>query len=231
MMMMNKFVLAVLLIASGSLVSGGRASDADVDASDIDVLRAHFIDLENDLAGTIDNGVDQTSVARHIFHEFRKFVNSNLTQEFIGNNYDFMENVYEWKLLESDLLVVNNLFSLFRQLLAKDFDAINKLEFTDFAETVLMDQKLAVNSTFEKITNVMINQGLYYKVILVRAASIAACFSFFALSPFSATLIALFCSRISRKRRPKYARPGNRHSKCFTNSTTRFPSRKSRATR
>lgn len=163
----NKILFTFVLIASSYLILGGK-SEIDIEASNTDVLRAQFLDLENELSNTIDNGVDQTSVSRHIFFEFGKFIESNLTEEFIGNNYMFMEQVYEWKLLENDLIAMNNLFSQFRLLLKKQFDSINKLEFTDFAETVTMDKQWSVNDTFDKIFNIMIKQGFYYKVMLVR---------------------------------------------------------------
>lgn len=148
------------------------------EASPTDILRASCIQFEAELWSDIENGVDQPSVGRHILEEFRKFVAANLTENFVGNNYVFMERVYEWKLLEKDLISLNNIFDVLRPMLDKQFDRIERHELTDFTETVLSDPVYSVNETLNKIQNIMINQGLYYRMTLVSWIENSFFFSF-----------------------------------------------------
>lgn len=161
-----KFV-TLWAIAFGCLIIDFNAVSAEFEASDIDVLRALHNDLEKESIHLFENGVDPANNLRQIFNEYGRFVESNLTKEFIGNNYIFLENFYEWKLLENDLISLNNLFSSFRTMLLKPFDSVERLELTDFAETVLNDKQFSVNETLEKIINIMVSQGVYYKISLV----------------------------------------------------------------
>lgn len=137
------------------------------EATPTDVVRATFVLFEQELWNVIENGVDQTSVSRHIFDEYRKYVDANLTQNFNTNDYEFMEPVYEWKLLEKDIFSMNIMFDVLRTLLEKRFDQIERHELTDFTDTVLYDPLNSVNDTLNKIAYIMIKQGLYYKVQLV----------------------------------------------------------------
>lgn len=133
------------------------------EATSPDVIRASFMHFEQELWSTIENGVDQSSVGQHILDEFRKFVAANLTEDFRGNSYLFMERVYEWKLLETDILVVNNTFDSFRPELEKRFDQIDPKIITDWAETVLYN----LNERLIQMENIIIKQGLYYRLSLV----------------------------------------------------------------
>lgn len=176
-MMSNKFArivwLAVVFVACSRSYAAIEVAD---EASPTDMLRASFVHFEQELWSIIENGVDQPSVGRHILDEYRKFVEANLTQNFIGNNYVFMERVYEWKILEKDIFSLNNIFEVFRPILEKRFDQIERHELTDFTETVLSDPLYSVNDTLNKIENLMIKQGLYYRVALVSFDLGCCCF-------------------------------------------------------
>lgn len=148
-------------------VRSNTAIEVFNEATPTDVLRATFVHFEQELWSIIENGVDQPSVGRHILDEYRKFASANLTQNFIGNDYVFMERVYEWKILEKDIFSLNNIFDVLRPMLEKSFDQIERHELTDFTETVLSDPVFSVNETLNKIDNIMIKQGLYYRVGLV----------------------------------------------------------------
>lgn len=156
--------LAVVFVAC---VRSNAAIEVANEATPTDVLRASFVHFEQELWSIIENGVDQPSVGRHIMDEYRKFVAANLTQNLIGNNYVFMERVYEWKILEKDILSLDNLFNAFRPILNRRFDPEEQRALTDFTETVLSDEQFPVNETLNKIENIMIKQGLYYRVALV----------------------------------------------------------------
>lgn len=155
------------VVVSVACVRSNVAIEVASEATPTDMLRASFVHFEQELWSVIENGVDQPSVGRHILDEYRKFVEENLTQNFIGNNYVFMERVYEWKILEKDIFSLNNIFDVFRPILGKQFDQIERHELTDFTETVLTDPLYSVNDTLNKIENIMIKQGLYYRVTLV----------------------------------------------------------------
>lgn len=80
---------------------------------------------------------------------------------------------YEWNYVESHINGTNSLFDVFREYLSvhvadvarPDFD---KLGATDFAETVLFDKKRPVPKSFNDIHNIMVGQGLYYKLATVQ---------------------------------------------------------------
>lgn len=80
------------------------------------------------------------------------------------------EHLYEWKFIEADLHTINNLFEAMRIYLGQNVDSgqpINPLSAMDFAETVFQDNQFPVAKLFESIDNIMVGQGLYYKMALV----------------------------------------------------------------
>lgn len=167
-MMVIKFAriiwIAAVVVACAQTSS---AIESASEATPTDMLRASFVRFEQELWSTIENGVDQPSVAEHILEEYQKFVTENLTQDFIGNDYMFMERVFEWKVLERDILTLNNLFNALRPILRQRFGQIERHVLTDYTETVLSDPINSVNETLNKIENIMIKQGLYYRFALV----------------------------------------------------------------
>lgn len=158
------FIVTALFFISNFTATHASSKEATI----IDILRSQYISFEAELWSIIENGVDQNSVLHHILHEQNKFVNTNLTIDYVENEFFILEQVYEWKILEKDLISINNLFDAFRILLQKNIGQIDRLEIQDFTETVLNDKQWSVNSTLEQIENIMIKQGLYYKVMLVR---------------------------------------------------------------
>lgn len=162
--------LAVVLVACAR---SNAAIEVINEASPTDVLRSSFVHFEQGLWSEFENGIDQLSNQNNpgsveiVLSAFREFVAANLSQNFIGNDFMFMENVYEWKILEKDIFSLNNIFEVFRPMLEKHSDQIFRRELTDFTETVLSDPLYSVNETLNKIENIMIKQGLYYKVALV----------------------------------------------------------------
>lgn len=166
--MSNKFAriiwLAVVLVVCSR---SNAAIEVINEASPTDVLRSSFVHFEHALWSEFENGIDQLSSQNNVLSAFREFVTANLSQNFVGNDYAFMENVYEWKILEKDIFSLNNIFDVFRRMIEKHSDQIDRRELTDFTETVLSDPLYSVNETLNKIENIMIKQGLYYKVALV----------------------------------------------------------------
>lgn len=78
---------------------------------------------------------------------------------------------YEWNYVQGHINATNSLFDVFREYLAGAADApsteINSLSARDFAETVLYDKKWPIEESFNGIHQIMVGQGLYYKMATV----------------------------------------------------------------
>lgn len=137
-------------------------------ASSIDFTRHNYLQLENTSWSVVENDINQKNVLNSIFDIHRAFVDKYLRQDFYGNEFIILEPIYEWKVLEKDLLSLNSLFDTFRQLLGQYVDSnYDERAISDFAETVLTDKHWPVNETLDQIENIMVKQGLYYKALLV----------------------------------------------------------------
>lgn len=137
-------------------------------ATQVDELRAYYLMIEQNMWAIAQSGNDHSHVLDQIFEGHRIFVDDNIT--LVPNTlHDFklLETVYEWKLLETDIITLDNLFEALRLLLRENLQRLDELQATDFADTVFKDTHYPVNGTLEKIDNIMIKQGMYYKAMLV----------------------------------------------------------------
>lgn len=164
--------LAVVFVAC---MRSNAAIEIATEATSPDVLRASYMRFEQELWSTIENGVDQSSVGQHIFDEYWKFVAANLTEDYRGNSYLFMERVYEWKLLETDILIVNTTFDLFRPKLETRFDKTDRNTIIGWAENVVYN----LNERLSQMEYIITTQGLYYRLSLVSFDGRCSCFVLF----------------------------------------------------
>lgn len=137
-------------------------------SSTIDIYRAKYLQMEAELWSIVENGVDQTSVLHQILRQHKAFIDQNLTTIHVDqNDFYLFEKIFEWKLLKEDFEQILNLFDAFLPILYRNMLQPNNLELNDFAETTMADLN-QINTTLDNIENLMIKQGTYYKVSLVR---------------------------------------------------------------
>lgn len=137
-------------------------------ASSIDIHRAQYLQLEAELWSIVENGVDQSSVLNQVLRHHKAFIDSNLTSpQYDLNEFFHFGKIYEWNVLVDEFTPIQGLFESFIPILNKNVQKINSLELNDFAETTLSETD-KLNETLENIENLMVKQGTYYKVMLVR---------------------------------------------------------------
>lgn len=152
------------------LMSGCAAWQRGITA--IDVTRDKYFDLELNLWNTLDN-VNQLDGLKQIFQQHRTFADEYFSDKVTpgnsggGNEFIVLDTFYEWKVLEKDLITLNNLFEAFRMPLQEYVNEFNELALHDLTETVLNDEYFPVAKTMDQIENIMVKQGLYYKAMLV----------------------------------------------------------------
>lgn len=136
-------------------------------ATKMDVLRAYYLMIEQNMWRLIETENDKNHAVQQIFEGHRVFVDENITKIYTENDFDILNTVYEWKLLETNIIAVNKLFEAFRFLLQQSHEHFDELAATDFADTVFKDDHFPVNETLNMIENIMVKQGMYYKAMLV----------------------------------------------------------------
>lgn len=137
-------------------------------SSTIEIYRAKYLQMEAELWSIVENGVDQTSVLHQVLRQHKAFIEQNLTTIHVDqNDFYLFETIFEWKLLKDDFEQILNLFDAFLPILYRNMLQPNNLELNDFAETTMADLN-QINNTLDNIENLMIKQGTYYKVSLVR---------------------------------------------------------------
>lgn len=133
----------------------------------IDAVRSEYIGLEENSWSIIENGIDHTQSLSQIIKNYHKFVEDQLKSPQSVNDFITLDKIYEWKILQANLMTLNNLFEAYRLILSKSLDEYDNLALTDLAEAVLTDKDWPVNETLDEIENIMVKQGLYYKATLV----------------------------------------------------------------
>lgn len=136
-------------------------------ATKMDELRAYYLMIEQNMWRLIETENDRNHGLQQIFEGHRIFVDDNITKVYTENDFKILNTVYEWKLLETDIITVNKLFEAFRFLLQQNHEHFDELAATDFADTVFKDEHWPVNETLNMIENIMVKQGMYYKAMLV----------------------------------------------------------------
>uniref|UniRef100_A0A1L8DP86 Putative conserved secreted protein n=2 Tax=Nyssomyia neivai TaxID=330878 RepID=A0A1L8DP86_9DIPT len=135
----------------------------------IDTLRDYYLTLEDQAWKVVSQGKNPDRVLPVVYKLYKMFALQNITTEMEDYELISLDRIYEWKLLERDLMSVRTLFEVFRQELEKPVQGMNnfdELSATDFAETVFEDKNFPVPQTFDQIENIMVNQGLYYKAMV-----------------------------------------------------------------
>lgn len=133
----------------------------------IDAVRSEYIALEENSWSVIENGIDHAQSLKQIMKNYREFIEDQLTSAQSVNDFITFDKIYEWKLLQQNLITLNNLFEAYRLMLSQYVEEFDNLALNDFAETVLFDKDWPVNQTLDQIENIMVKQGLYYKATLV----------------------------------------------------------------
>lgn len=123
-------------------------------------------------------------IVREVFAYHHRFVADELVA-YERQNKDHLLTVfpeynhfYEWNYVQGHINATNSLFDVFRQYLATNVDApssagaVNALGARDIADTVLFDKKWPIEKSFNDIHNIMIGQGLYYKLATVQTDAI-----------------------------------------------------------
>ncbi|XP_055710025.1 uncharacterized protein LOC129805843 isoform X2 [Phlebotomus papatasi] len=157
-------VFAIIVGLSGVL--GGKGCTV------IDKLREYYLTIEDESWKIVNRGsgiYHPDKILHPIYKMYRMFALQNITQAMEDYELVSLDRIYEWKLLERDLMSVNNLFTVFRQELEKPLQNVgsfDELSATDFADTVFKDKHWPVPETFDQIENIMVNQGLYYKAMV-----------------------------------------------------------------
>lgn len=138
-------------------------------AAPIDFLRAQYLQMEAELWSIIENGVDQSSVLNQVLGQHRAIIDGNITlNDYNENDFYLLENIYEWSVVKESLLPIRSLFDSFKMVVDKNHGNPNSLELTDLADTVLSESEL-INNFTSNIETLMVKQGTYYKIMLVRS--------------------------------------------------------------
>ncbi|GAB0095757.1 uncharacterized protein DMENIID0001_111780 [Sergentomyia squamirostris] len=159
-------VIFALIARSASVVEAGRG------ATVIDTLRDYYLSLEEQAWKIVSRGssnIHPDRILQPVYKLYRMFALKNITKDLEDYELVALDRIYEWKILERDLMSVNNLFEVFRQELEKPLQNVenfDELSALDFADTVFKDKHWPIPETFDQIENIMVNQGLYYKAMV-----------------------------------------------------------------
>lgn len=157
----NVFVIvAVIFVCDFFRVTNALLKGATL----IDDVRARYIELETESWNVVENGADRNTMLTHIFRNHRLFIDEFITQVLQTDDFLVANQFSEWMTLEAEVLwPTEKLFEQFRSLLNKSNEFFDELTNRDFADTVLND-KLSVKESLDKIENTMIRQTLYYRI-------------------------------------------------------------------
>lgn len=190
----------------------------------LDELRAYYLLIEQNMWRIAQTETDQNHALQQLFEGHRVFIDENLSKIYTESDFKILNMVYEWKLLETDIITMNKLFEAFRFLLQQNHEHFDELAATDFADTVFKDEHWPVNATLDTIYNIMIQQGMYYKAMLVGDNILSIKYNQILFSPRMKmfTLDGMHkinCPFISRfrKRKPKSVVHGNLRNKYYFN--------------
>ncbi|XP_059609555.1 uncharacterized protein LOC132256957 isoform X2 [Phlebotomus argentipes] len=156
----------VLIARSDNGVLAGKG------ATVIDTLRDYYLSIEDHSWKIVNRGAGihhPDKILKPVYKMHKIFAIDNITHDMEDYELTTLDRIYEWKLLETDLMTVNNLFEVFRQELEKplqNMDHFDELSAIDFTDTVFEDKHWPIPETFDKIENIMVNQGLYYKAMV-----------------------------------------------------------------
>ncbi|XP_055682553.1 uncharacterized protein LOC129789617 isoform X2 [Lutzomyia longipalpis] len=157
-------VCAVIVIIAGVVNDGVHAGKG---TTIIDTLRDYYLKLEDDAWNVVNMGKNPDRILPIVYKLYKMFALKNITYEMEDYELVSLDRIYEWKLLERDLMSVRTLFQNFREELEKQkMTNFDELSATDFAETVFEDKNFPVPQTFDQIESIMVNQGLYYKAMV-----------------------------------------------------------------
>lgn len=164
-MTVTKLIVSVVAIACNLFYAINCHSQ---EAASIVVQRSDYLRIEADLWSTFENGVDETSMLKRILLEHKSFGDAYLKDnEFEQMDFSLFTRIYEWDELNSRLQPLRSLYDSFQPILGKNVLKIERIELEDLARTLLNEAKL-INETFEAIENIMVKQGTYHKIQLVR---------------------------------------------------------------
>lgn len=163
-MMFKSKTILFLIIAVIFVCDFVRVTNAlEKGATLIDDVRARYIQLETESWNVVENGADRKTVLTHIFRNHRLFIDEFLNQSLEPDNFLVANQFSEWMSLEAEVLwPTEKLFEQFRSLLNKSDDFFDELTNKDFADTILND-KISVEESLDKIENIMLRQTLYYR--------------------------------------------------------------------
>lgn len=157
-------VLFVILICHWPIAANGLLKGA----TQVDELRAYYLMIEQNMWRIVDSGNDPEHALNQIFIGHSIFINDNISRMSHSlSDFQLLDSVYEWKVLETNIITLDNLFEALRLLLKEKVQRLDELQATDFADTVFKDNHYPVNGTLEMIENIMVKQGMYYKAMLV----------------------------------------------------------------
>lgn len=138
-------------------------------ATTVDELRASLIQIE-DTAWQIIDEPNQPSDRKleKIIAKHNNFATINLGIDYQENEFITINHMYEWKYLEHFMTKINGFFTEFRRLLARQTsEGLEELSNMNFADLILEDVNLRLNDTMTEIHDILVKQGLYYKIFLV----------------------------------------------------------------
>lgn len=136
-----------------------------------------LIEQQFAISGTLSETV-KAKVVKELFSSHHQFIVEQLAgyerenKDNLRSVFPVFNHYYEWNYVQGHINATDSLFDVFRDYLAKNADTVstelNILGAKDFAETVLYDKKWPIEKSFTDIHNIMVNQGLYYKLATVR---------------------------------------------------------------
>lgn len=139
-----------------------------IGATTIDELRSELIEIETLAWKIVDGTLPRDRKLEQIIAKHESFASINLGVDYQENEFLTLNHMYDWKYLEKDLITITKLFSEFRRLLKRQLnEGLEELANIDFAETVLQDKTWDIPGIYDNIHSMMVQQGLYYKSLLV----------------------------------------------------------------
>lgn len=130
--------------------------------------RYEYLHMEAELWDLVENGVDQTSVLKRILADHKAYCDAILTHnEYEQMDFSLFTKIFEWDELSNRLFPLRSLYDSFHPLLGKNVAHLNRIEVEDLAQTILEDGQ-RINETLNIVENILVKQGTYHKIQLVR---------------------------------------------------------------
>jgi hypothetical protein len=143
-------------------------------AIQVDAIRNEYLTLEENSWSVIENGIDHMQSLKQVMKMYRQFVQDQLMSLQSVTDFVMFDKFYEWKVLQQNLMTVNNLFDPFKLMLSQHVEEFDNLALNDFAETVLFDKSGSINQTLDQIENNMVKQALYYRLMPEASAQVCS---------------------------------------------------------